>query len=78
MVRDIPEATWVRIFASDPILRKEVLEGFSLKPGNSPECSTSLIMGRLRRKLQTDGNLFKKILAEWKEEQSAMSPISLC
>ena len=30
------------------------------------------IMGRLRRRLQTDRNLLKKILAEWKEEQSAI------
>jgi len=30
IIRDVSTATWVRILASDPILKKGVLEGFSL------------------------------------------------
>ena len=73
LIRDIPETTWARILASNSILRKEVLEGFSLKPGKfSGMLNQPRIMGRLLRKLQTDKNLLKKTLAEWKEEQSAV------
>ncbi len=72
MIRDVPAATWVRILASDPILKKKVLEGFSLQPGKiSRLLYQPQIMSRLRRELQTDKIFFEKILAEWKEEQSA-------
>jgi len=73
MIRDIPTATWVRVLASNPILKKEVLEGFSLQPGKfSKMLHQPRIMGRLRRKLQTDRTFLGKMLAEWKEEQSAI------
>ncbi len=73
LIGDIPATTWVRLLASNPILKKEVLEGFSLQPAKfSRMLYQPQIMGRLRRKLQTDKKLLKKILAEWKEEQSAV------
>jgi hypothetical protein len=70
MISDIPATTWVRILTSNPILKKEVLEGFSFQPGKfSRMLHQPLIMGRIRRKLQTDKIFLEKILAEWKEEQ---------
>jgi hypothetical protein len=72
IIRDVPTTTWVRILASDPILKKRVLEGFSLQPGKfSRMLYQPQIMSRLRRELQTDKIFFEKIFAEWKEEQSA-------
>jgi hypothetical protein len=72
IIRDVSTATWVRILASDPILKKGVLEGFSLQPGKfSRMLYQPQIMSRLRRELQTDKIFFEKIFAEWKEEQSA-------
>ncbi|MGC9967127.1 MAG: NYN domain-containing protein [Syntrophobacteraceae bacterium] len=73
LIRDIPATTWARVLASNPILKKEVLEGFSLQPGKfSKVFDQPQVMGRLRRKLQMDKNSLKKILAEWKEEHSAI------
>ncbi|MGA2404032.1 MAG: NYN domain-containing protein [Syntrophobacteraceae bacterium] len=73
IISDIPAAAWVRILASDPIVKKEVLEGFSLQPGKfSRMLYQPPIMSRLRRRLQTDKILFEKVLAEWKQEQSAV------
>jgi predicted RNA-binding protein with PIN domain len=73
MILDIPTATWIRVLASNPILKKEVLEGFSLQPGKfSKMLHQPRIVGRLRRKLQTDKTFLEKMLAEWKEEQSAI------
>jgi predicted RNA-binding protein with PIN domain len=73
MIMDIPTATWTRVLASNPILKKEVLEGFSLQPGKfSKMLHQPRIMGRLRRRLQTDKTFLEKMLAEWKEEQSAI------
>ena len=72
IIRDIPATAWVRILTSDPILKKVVLEGFSLQPGKfSRMLHQPPIIGRLRRELQTNKILLEKILAEWKEEQSA-------
>ena len=72
MIRDIPATSWGRILASDPILKKEVLEGFSLQPGKfSKMLYQPRIMGRIRRKLQKDKIFLEEMLAEWKEEQSA-------
>ncbi|MHC1726551.1 MAG: NYN domain-containing protein [Syntrophobacteraceae bacterium] len=69
LIRDIPAITWVRILASNPILKKEVLEGFSLQPGKFSRMITQpVIMGRLLRRLQNDGPLLEKILTEWREE----------
>ncbi len=71
MIRDIPATAWVRILASDPALKKEVLEGFSHQPVKfSRMLHQPLIMGRLRRKLQTDEVFLEKMLGVWKEEQS--------
>jgi Skp family chaperone for outer membrane proteins len=73
MIADISTATWVRILISNPILKKEVLEGFSLQPAKfSRMLQQPRIMGRLRRKLQTDEAFFEKIMVEWKQEQSAV------
>ncbi len=73
IISDIPAITWVRILASNPSLKKEVLEGFSLQPAKfSRMLAQPLIMSRLRRRLQTDKILFENVLAEWKEEKSAV------
>jgi len=73
MIRDIPATTWIRILASNPILKKEVLEGFSLQPGKfSRMLHQPRIMGRIRRKLQKDKIFLEEMLHEWKEEQSAI------
>ena len=73
IIADIPAITWVRILASNPSLKKEVLEGFSLQPAKfSRMLPQPLIMGRLRRRLQTDKMLFEEVLAEWKEDKSAV------
>ncbi len=72
MIMDIPATSWSRILASNPILKKEVLEGFSLQPGKfSKMLYQPRIMGRIRRKLQKDKIFLEEMLAEWKEEQSA-------
>lgn len=72
IIRDVPSTTWVRILGSDPILKKRVLEGFSLQQGKiSRMLYQPRIMSRLRRELQTDKIFFEKIFAEWEEEQSA-------
>jgi len=73
LIKDVPAATWVRILGSDPILKKRVLEGFSLQPAKFlGMVFQPPIMNRLRRELQKDKGFFKKILAEWKDEQSAV------
>ena len=73
LIRDIPATTWVGLLASDPILKKEVLEGFSMQAGKlSWALSQPRVMGRLHRKLQTDRSLLKEILAEWKKEQPSI------
>src|SRR5208337_4554518 len=73
IINDIPAVTWISILASNRSLKKEVLEGFSLQPAKfSRMISQPLIMSRLRRRLQTDAILFEKVLAEWKEEKSAV------
>ena len=73
IIKDIPAITWISILASNPSLKKEVLEGFSLQPAKfSRMISQPLIMSRLRRRLQTDKILFEDVLTEWKEEKSAV------
>ncbi len=72
IIEDVPATTWVRIIGSDPILKRRVLEGFSLQPAKfSRMLLQPSIMNRLRRELQTDEAFCEKVLAEWKEEQSA-------
>lgn len=71
VTKDIPASTWVRILIANPILKREVLEGFSLQPGKFARMLVQpQIIGRIRRRLQNDRDFFKKILAEWEEEQS--------
>ncbi|SPF44980.1 hypothetical protein SBDP1_520035 [Syntrophobacter sp. SbD1] len=73
IIRDIPSSAWVLILTSDPILKKVVLEGFSLQPAKfSRMVLQPPIMNRLRRELQTNEKFFEKILAQWKEEQTAV------
>jgi hypothetical protein len=72
VIRDIPATAWVRILASDPILKKGVLEGFSHQPAKlSKMIYQPAIMSRLRSEIQANRTLFEQIVAEWKDEQSA-------
>lgn len=73
MIGDISTAGWVRILDSHPIVKREVLEGFSQQPGKySKMLHQPLITARLRRRLQSDRNFLKIILAEWKAEQPSI------
>lgn len=70
LIKDVSATTWVRILTSNPILKREVLEGFSFQPGKFARVLVQpLIVGRLRRRLQSDRDFLGKILAEWREEQ---------
>ena len=52
IITDIPAAAWVRILASNPGVKKEVLEGFSHQPAKfSRMLFQPPILGRLRRRL---------------------------
>ncbi len=60
IARDIPATARVRIPASDPIVNKGVLEGFSLQPAKfSRMLYQPPMMGRLRRELQTNKVFFE-------------------
>ena len=73
MIKDIPAATWVRILTSNPILKKDVLEGFSLQPGKSLKTlAQPLVIARLLRRLKLDRNILKQALSGWEEDQPAI------
>ena len=70
MMKDIPAATWVRILTSNPMLKKDVLEGFSLQPGKfTKTLSQPLVISRLKRRLQLDKDFLKQALAGWEEDR---------
>jgi hypothetical protein len=69
MIKDIPAAIWVRILIANPIVKKDVLEGFSHQPGKFTKAlSQSLVINRLRRRLPLDTNILKEALAGWEED----------
>lgn len=73
IIKDIPAAAWGRVLASHPIVRREVLEGFSSRPGSLAKMlAQPLIIGRLRRRLQSDPALRTNTLAVWREEHQVV------
>ncbi|MCE5336270.1 MAG: NYN domain-containing protein [Desulfobacteraceae bacterium] len=73
IIQDISAPAWVAIFSANPIVKKEVLEGFSLQPGKvSRTLSLPLVAGRLRRRLQLDRSFLARVLTAWEAEQQAV------
>lgn len=73
LIRDVSPGVWVRILGSNPILKRQVLEGFSLQPGKLSRMITQpVIMGRLARKLQSDRAFLVEIMEEWTTEHTAI------
>lgn len=73
LIRDVSPGVWVRILGSNPILKRQVLEGFSLQPGKFSRMVTQpVIMGRLARKLQSDRAFLVEIMEEWTIEHTAI------
>jgi len=72
VIRDIPASTWIGILSANPIVKREVLEGFSLQPGKfSRTLAQPLFIDRLRRRLQADRRFLANALTAWEAEQPA-------